>query len=157
MARRLAAVAAFTCALSAARPGAGQPSAGSVAADQSACTAWAQRVTRDDGRATVSADVHAERLDRGYAACLFTRGWQPASYSDGAVGPPQRLVVGQPVLFTPTRRPVMVICDDTTIVSVEDTGTSLRMTGLRAGETTCSFGSALTPGRRDVYRIVVEP
>lgn len=155
--RRLATAAAAACALSTARSGAAEAAAGSVAADQSECTEWTRSVTRDDAAATTSAAVHAERLDRGYAACLFSRGWQPASYSDGAVQPPQRLVVGHPVLFTPTRRPVMVLCDDTTIVSIEDTGRSLRMTGLRAGETTCSFSSALTPGRRDVYRIVVEP
>jgi hypothetical protein len=69
--------------------------------------------------------------------------------------PPSVLVVGQPVAFRPPALPVSVICDDTSIIRVEDAGTFLRLTGLRAGTTTCSFGSPLQPGRRQLQRFEV--
>jgi hypothetical protein len=67
------------------------------------------------------------------------------------VQPPQVLVVGHPVVFRPEALPVSIICDDTSVVRVEDAGTYLRLTGLKPGTTACSFGSALRPGRRQVY------
>jgi hypothetical protein len=65
------------------------------------------------------------------------------------------LVVGQPVAFVPAALPATVVCDDLSIVRVDDAGSYLRLTGLQPGATDCSFGSLLAPGRRTVYRFVV--
>jgi hypothetical protein len=72
-----------------------------------------------------------------------------------AGAPTKHLVVGRPIAFTPPTLPVSVICDDTSVVAVEDAGTSLRITGLKAGATACSFGSALQAGRRQIYNFEV--
>jgi len=73
---------------------------------------------------------------------------------------PERQVtlrVGQPVPFTPGALPTQVICDDVSVVRVDDAGDHLRLTGLRPGSTACSFGSAATPGQRVLYRFLVVP
>ena len=45
-------------------------------------------------------------------------------------------------------KPGMTICDDTTVVKVEDTGDAIRLTGLREGKTACGFRKAGgLPGR----------
>lgn len=69
----------------------------------------------------------------------------------------RQLTVGQPVAFVPVERPVTVICDDLSVLRVDDAGTYLRLTGLKPGATACSFSSLLTPGRRAVYNFVVVP
>ena len=77
----------------------------------------------------------------------------------GAVGTTtqQTLVVGEPVAFVPAARPATVVCDDLSIVRVDDAGTYLRLTGLKPGATACSFSSLLAPGQRAIYRFVVVP
>jgi hypothetical protein len=65
------------------------------------------------------------------------------------------LAVGRPVAFVPAEIPASVICDDLAVLRVEDAGTYLRLTGLKPGETACSFGSLFTPGRRLVYRFII--
>lgn len=73
-----------------------------------------------------------------------------------AAAPPTHVIkLGDPIAMQPETLPVSVICDDISIVSVEDGGTFLRITGLRPGVTSCSFGSALRPGRRQVHRFEV--
>ena len=67
----------------------------------------------------------------------------------------RRLVVGQPVAFVPAALPATVVCDDLSILRVDDAGSYLRLTGLQPGATDCSFSSLLAPGRRTVYRFVV--
>ena len=69
----------------------------------------------------------------------------------------RELTVGRPVAFVPVETPVSVICDDLSVLRVDDEGTYLRLTGLKAGATACSFSSLLTPGRRAVYNFVVVP
>jgi hypothetical protein len=71
----------------------------------------------------------------------------------------QRLTlrVGQPVAFTPVPLPTQVICDDLSIVRVEDAVDHLRLIGLKPGSTSCSFGSAALAGRRVLYHFVVTP
>lgn len=91
------------------------------------------------------------RFSRGYAACLQSR-----SDVDAAEPPSVALVVGRPVPFRPPALPASVICDDLSVVRVEDAGTFLRLTGLKPGETSCSFGSAQQAGRRALYRIRVQ-
>ena len=73
--------------------------------------------------------------------------------------PPQlyTLTVGEPAAFTPAELPVSVICDDLTVLRVEDAGTFLRLTGLKPGSTQCSFGTLTEPGRRRLYRFTVNP
>ncbi len=65
------------------------------------------------------------------------------------------LVVGEPVAFVPAARPATVVCDDLSILRVDDAGSFLRLTGLQPGATDCSFSSLLAPGRRTVYHFVV--
>jgi hypothetical protein len=79
----------------------------------------------------------------------------PIRTAAAEVQPPQVLIVGRPVAFRPAALPVSIICDDTSVVRVEDAGTFLRLTGLKPGATECSFGSALRPGQRQVYRFDV--
>jgi hypothetical protein len=50
-----------------------------------------------------------------------------------------QLRVGQPVLWSPGYPCIMIVCDDPTVVRVEDAQTSLRLTGLRVGSTRCGF------------------
>src|SRR4051812_31071985 len=72
-----------------------------------------------------------------------------------AAEPTHVLLVGQPIAVRPEALPVSVICDDTSIIRVEDAGTFLKVTGLRPGATQCSVGSALRPGRRQLHRFEV--
>jgi lipopolysaccharide/colanic/teichoic acid biosynthesis glycosyltransferase len=65
------------------------------------------------------------------------------------------IVVGRPVAFVPASRPATVICDDLSVVRVDDAGTFLRVTGLKPGATDCSFSSLLAPGQRAVYHFVI--
>ena len=65
------------------------------------------------------------------------------------------LTVGEPVAFVPTELPVTVICDDLSVLRVDEEGSFLRLTGLQPGATACSFTSLRTPGRRLVYHFVV--
>jgi hypothetical protein len=69
--------------------------------------------------------------------------------------PPDVLVVGSPVAFKPATLPVSVICDDLSVVRVDDAGTFLWLIGLKPGATSCSFGSAQLAGRRLLYHFVV--
>jgi hypothetical protein len=41
------------------------------------------------------------------------------------------------------------------VLQVVEVGNYFRLTGLKPGETACSFSSLVTPGRRLVYRFVV--
>jgi hypothetical protein len=72
-----------------------------------------------------------------------------------ATGPTHVLVVGQTVAFTPPTLPVSIICDDLSVVRVEDAGTFLRITGLRPGATSCSVGSPQRPGLRQMHHFDV--
>jgi hypothetical protein len=72
-----------------------------------------------------------------------------------ATGPTHVLVVGQPIAFKPPTLPVSIICDDLSVVRVEDAGTFLRITGLRPGATSCSVGSPQRPGLRQIHHFDV--
>jgi len=72
-----------------------------------------------------------------------------------AAGQTHVLVVGQPIAFNPPTLPVSIICDDLSVVRVEDAGTFLRITGLRPGATSCSVGSPQRPGLRQIHRFDV--
>jgi hypothetical protein len=72
-----------------------------------------------------------------------------------ATGPTHVLVVGEPIAFKPPTLPVSVICDDLSVLRVEDAGTFLRITGLRPGATSCSVGSPQRPGLRQMHHFEV--
>jgi hypothetical protein len=53
--------------------------------------------------------------------------------------------------------PAQVVCDDTSIVMVEDAGEAFRLTALKAGSTLCGFSSIVIKGRRRVVEVTVTP
>lgn len=65
------------------------------------------------------------------------------------------LAVGQSVNYTPGFLPAQVVCDDRSIVRVEDAGTAFRLTGLKPGETDCAFWSIAIKGKRRVVHVSV--
>jgi hypothetical protein len=66
--------------------------------------------------------------------------------------------VGQAIDYTPGFLPAQVICNDVSLLRVEDAGTRFRITGVRAGETDCGFWSILFRGvRRIVHVRVYQP
>jgi hypothetical protein len=65
------------------------------------------------------------------------------------------LKVGKPVPFTPGALPTQIVCDDLSVLRVQDAGDHLRLTGLKPGSTECSFGMLSTPGLRQIYRFDV--
>ena len=113
------------------------------------CFAWTRAATGAEP------GDRAGRFVRGYDACLASEGYVPVQPDELPSQPPSVLVVGQPVAFKPVALPVSVICDDLDVVRVDDGGTFLWLTGLKPGETTCSFGGAVHAGRRFVYHFVV--
>jgi hypothetical protein len=54
-------------------------------------------------------------------------------------------------------KPSMTICDDTSVVKVEDAGDAIRLTGLREGKTACGFRKAGGIPGRVVQVTVVAP
>jgi hypothetical protein len=65
------------------------------------------------------------------------------------------LRVGQAIDYTPGFLPAQVICNDVSIIRVEDAGTPFRLTGLRAGDTDCGFWSIALRGIRRVVHVRV--
>jgi hypothetical protein len=55
------------------------------------------------------------------------------------------LKVSTSVEFSPGFLPAQVVCDDLTVVRVDDIGKSFRLTGLKAGVTFCSCASRRWP------------
>ena len=93
---------------------------------------------------------------RACAALLFVAALVPPCRLRAAPATPStELIVGRPVALQPPALPVSVICDDTSIVRVEDAGDRLVVTGLRPGSTACSFGTPSRAGRRHLYRFDV--
>jgi hypothetical protein len=113
------------------------------------CFAWTRAATGADAAAD------ATRFGRAYLACLASVGYETPPPDGVMTSPPSVLVVGRPVAFRPGPLPVSVICDDLSVVRVDDAGTFLWLTGLKPGETSCSFGNAAHAGRRAVYHFVV--
>lgn len=113
------------------------------------CFAWAHAVAEADPA------LDAPRFERAVAACRASQGYVPTVASDVSTSPPSVLVVGEPVAFRPPALPVSVVCDDLSVVRVEDAGAFLWLTGLKPGETSCSFGSAQQAGRRALYHFTV--
>lgn len=70
------------------------------------------------------------------------------------VGDTVTLKVGQSVYYTPGFLPAQVMCDDRSIVRVDDAGSTFRLTALRAGETDCAFWSIAMKGIRRVVHVV---
>jgi hypothetical protein len=68
---------------------------------------------------------------------------------------PMQLARNKPVDFRPGFLPAQVVCDDLTIIRVEDAGDHFRLTGLKAGTTLCGFSSVAPSGRRRVLEIAV--
>lgn len=132
------------------------------------CFAWARGATGVDPVAEASRpavpssllppETPAERttrFGRAYDACLASVGYETPPPDAVMTTPPSVLVVGRPIAFRPPALPVSVICDDLSVVRVDDAGTFLWLTGLKPGETSCSFGNALYAGRRALYHFVV--
>lgn len=132
------------------------------------CFAWARGATGVDPVAEASRPVvpsplmppetpadRTARFGRAYDACLASVGYETPPPDAVTTSPPSVLVVGRPVAFRPGALPVSVICDDLSVVRVDDAGTFLWLTGLKPGETSCSFGSAVHAGRRAIYHFVV--
>jgi hypothetical protein len=71
--------------------------------------------------------------------------------------PQVALAVGQTIPFNPGELPATVICDDLTILRVEDEVDHFEVVGLKPGATLCSFAPPSLPGIRRVYRFVVTP
>jgi len=65
------------------------------------------------------------------------------------------LRVGQSSDYTPGFLPAQVVCDDLSVIRVEDAGSHFRITGLRAGGTDCSFWSIALKGIRRFVHITV--
>ncbi len=59
------------------------------------------------------------------------------------------LRVGKPRLWSPGYACMMIVCDDPSVVRVEDAKTKLRLLGLRVGSTRCGFW------RDQTYRRVI--
>jgi len=64
-----------------------------------------------------------------------------------------RLKVGKPVDYTPGFLPAQVVCDDVSVIRVEDAKTRFRLTGLKSGATDCGFFSVT--GRHRLLHITV--
>ena len=56
-----------------------------------------------------------------------------------------KLKVGESVGYTPGFLPAQVVCDDLSVVRVEDAGTRFRLVGLKAGATDCGFFNIAYP------------
>lgn len=67
------------------------------------------------------------------------------------------LKLNQSINFTPGFLPAQVVCDDLTVIKVEDAGQTFKITGLKAGSTLCGFTSTAMRGRRRVIEFVVTP
>ena len=132
------------------------------------CFAWTRGATGVDPVAEASRPAaqspllpretpaeRSTRFGRAYDACLASVGYETPPPDAIMTSPPSVLVVGQPIAFRPAALPVSVICDDLSVVRVDDAGTFLWLTGLKPGETSCSFGNALYAGRRAIYHFVV--
>jgi hypothetical protein len=82
--------------------------------------------------------------------------WAVVALNVAVAGVEQRsLEVGTPISFTPGQLPAAVVCDDLSVVRVEDAGDHFRITGLRPGSTLCSFSSLRMGGLRREYRFTV--
>jgi hypothetical protein len=64
------------------------------------------------------------------------------------------LKVGQSMSYTPGFLPAQVVCDDQSVVRIDDAGSAFRLTALKAGETDCAFWSIALKGIRRVVHIV---
>jgi len=121
------------------------------------CFAWTRDATGvDPNGAPATQGDDSVRFSRGYQACLSSVGYEVPPPNGIVQQPPSILVVGQPVAFKPPVLPVSVICDDVSVVRVDDAGTFLWLTGVKPGETSCSFGAAVHAGRRALYHFVVQ-
>jgi hypothetical protein len=79
-----------------------------------------------------------------------------AASAPGGV-PEVSLRAGQAIPFTPGELPSTVICDDLSVLRVEDAGDHFEIVGLKPGSTLCSFSPPALPGIRRVYRFDVKP
>jgi hypothetical protein len=94
----------------------------------------------------------------GIIACCAWLLAAPAWAQNAGQGAEQVVLhVDRPIAFTPGFLPAQVICDDLSIVRVEDAGTSFRITGLKEGSTLCSFWATGRGGIRRLFRFVVAP
>ena len=85
----------------------------------------------------------------------FVPGLAGASSAAAAAGDRLTLYVGKSILWSPGYPSITIVCDDRSLVQVEDAGEKLRLTGLRPGRTRCGFWQS--QGIRRVVEIEVLP
>jgi hypothetical protein len=86
-------------------------------------------------------------------ALLF--GARPVAAETTPGAEPMQLERGKPVDFRPGFLPAQVVCDDLSVIKVEDAGDHFRLTGLKAGKTLCGFSSVAPSGRRRLLEITI--
>jgi hypothetical protein len=85
----------------------------------------------------------------------FVPGLVGSPAAEEAAGERLTLHVGKAILWSPGYPSITIVCDDRSLVQVEDAGEKLRLTGLRPGRTRCGFWQS--PGLRRVVEIEVLP